>query len=355
MILFRYLYKRIGCSILFLLSAFSAILLFVLLMNELKEVGKGHYTLSLALGYCLLQLPAQIYEFFPIILFLSGLFALGDLAVRHELIVMRISGLTRSRFATYLILIAFLCSLSACVLFESITPITQRIANAVKDLSVSRGRFLKQGATVWLKETDYYIYIEDFISKTIFKNVVLYRVNSDQRLISVGTMSWLKRVAGHWQANNYRETKFQANQLQINQSNTRVLPLDLSSAWFQHSANQMIATEMSLFELSERIRQLRTSMVDLYAWRYNLYHRVSQPLASVILLLLSAPFVMGSLRYCRLSVRIIFGLFSGILYHFFCKFCYATGLIYQIEPSVIYLMPLLIFILISSYFWRRYV
>ena len=88
----RYLAREIYKATAFVFVAFLALFAFFDLINELDDVGKGHYRLQHAFLFVLLSLPGHVYELFPIAVLIGTLYALPTLAANSEYTVMRVSG-----------------------------------------------------------------------------------------------------------------------------------------------------------------------------------------------------------------------------------------------------------------------
>ena len=62
----KYFAREIARSVLFVLLAFVALLAFFDIVNEVKSVGIGGYTLVNALYYVFLGIPGNVYEYMPL-------------------------------------------------------------------------------------------------------------------------------------------------------------------------------------------------------------------------------------------------------------------------------------------------
>src|SRR5580698_11107689 len=83
---------------LLLVSAVLTVLFSLLeFVDQLHDVGKGHYRLIDALVYVLLTAPARLLQLMPAAMLFACLFALGGLAARSELTVMRAGGVSAGR------------------------------------------------------------------------------------------------------------------------------------------------------------------------------------------------------------------------------------------------------------------
>ena len=88
----RYIGKSILGTIfatLFMLVGLSAIIKFV---EQFRSVGKGTYDIWQAIAYTVLTMPKDVETFFPMAALLGALIALGNLASRCELVVIRSCG-----------------------------------------------------------------------------------------------------------------------------------------------------------------------------------------------------------------------------------------------------------------------
>src|SRR5664279_4005841 len=90
----RYIGKTILQTILIVLFAVSGIQLFVMMIAELGDIGHNHYTTLSAFFYVPLNLPDELYSFFPMIGLIGILMGFGVLANHSELIVLQSSGMS---------------------------------------------------------------------------------------------------------------------------------------------------------------------------------------------------------------------------------------------------------------------
>src|SRR6185295_7050358 len=88
----RYIGREVLASILLIFSALVMLFAFFDLIHELGDVGRGGYTITAALLFVALQLPARMYELFPVATLIGTLFGLAQLVSSSEYTVMRASG-----------------------------------------------------------------------------------------------------------------------------------------------------------------------------------------------------------------------------------------------------------------------
>src|SRR5690606_21993637 len=88
--------------LLLLLILFS----FLALAEELEDVGQGAYTTFDALRAVAYTAPRRIVDLMPVTMLVGGLIGLGAMANHHELIAARAAGMSRSRIARPVLLLA---------------------------------------------------------------------------------------------------------------------------------------------------------------------------------------------------------------------------------------------------------
>ena len=99
----RYIGKNIIASSLLALIVLTAIFTFFSLVDQLDDTGRGNYGVFQAIEYVLLTIPRLTYELFPIATVIGCMAGLGILANNNELMIFRISGLSKLQLAYSLI------------------------------------------------------------------------------------------------------------------------------------------------------------------------------------------------------------------------------------------------------------
>ena len=93
-ILHRYIARTVVVSILLVMVMVLALSFFIGLLTEFQDIGVGDYGFSEAIIHAVLRLPADLYQFFPMVALLGGVLALGLLTQHQELTIMRASGVS---------------------------------------------------------------------------------------------------------------------------------------------------------------------------------------------------------------------------------------------------------------------
>ncbi len=118
----RYIGREVLASILLIFSALVMLFAFFDLIHELGDVGRGGYTITAALLFVALQLPARMYELFPVATLIGTLFGLAQLVSSSEYTVMRASGASLLQVGWALIRIGIPLALVTFLAGEFVAP-----------------------------------------------------------------------------------------------------------------------------------------------------------------------------------------------------------------------------------------
>jgi len=118
----RYLATEIYRSSSVVLMALVGLFSFFALVDDLDQVGRGGFKLYHLLFLELLALPTRIYDILPIGLLIGAILALAGLAQRHELVILRVSGVSGMRLLGMLWLVSVPVMILAIMLAEWLTP-----------------------------------------------------------------------------------------------------------------------------------------------------------------------------------------------------------------------------------------
>ena len=74
----RYIVSEVITATLFVFAALIGLFTLLDMIKELKDYGQGNYRMLQILGYVLLSVPGHIYEVFPIVVLIGGIFAMAQ-------------------------------------------------------------------------------------------------------------------------------------------------------------------------------------------------------------------------------------------------------------------------------------
>jgi lipopolysaccharide export system permease protein len=73
------------------------------------------------------------------------------------------------------------------------------------------------------------------------------------------------------------------------------------------------------------------------------WHRILQPLATLVMMLLAVPFAFGQLRSTTRSLRLLVGILLGFGFYILNEFFGPISIVYQFPPVLAASLPMLVF------------
>ncbi|VCU70095.1 Lipopolysaccharide export system permease protein LptG [Pigmentiphaga humi] len=122
------IYRHSAVVLLALVGLFS----FFAVVDDLDQVGRGGFKLYHLIFLEVLALPTRVYDILPIGLLIGAILALAGLAQRHELVILRVSGVSGMRLLGMLWLVSVPVMVLALVLAEWLTPAAEIKLNETK-------------------------------------------------------------------------------------------------------------------------------------------------------------------------------------------------------------------------------
>jgi lipopolysaccharide export system permease protein len=110
---------------------------------------------------------------------------------------------------------------------------------------------------------------------------------------------------------------------------------------------------LSLLDLSKYIDFLKHNRQKSQEFELAFWGRVVNPLVTFIMLLVSAPFVIGIKRGISMGGRLLIGVVIGMSFNIIDSIVGHLGLIYNINPILVAFTPSLLVLAIAIYALRR--
>jgi lipopolysaccharide export system permease protein len=338
----------------FLLVLFIIGFLFSLFefFGQLDDVGTGNYQLGDALCFVLFTLPGRILDLIPESILLGGIVTLGLLADNNELLAMQAGGISVYRICGSVMAAAVLPMLAFGLLGEFIVPPLEQHARlrrlaALADTDIS---FAKTG--FWARNGSFFIHVRKIRPGGIPTNVDIFEWGPEGRL----RMFMHARKAVITEGRRWVLTDIE--QKTVTGQGVTSQSLDSFALEALLSTEQMAIQELPPETLSPsdlyqytRILQERGQNADQYKMVF--WQKMSTPLATVAMVLVSFTFVFGPIRAITAGHRIMKGSIVGIVLHFFNQSIGHLGLLLAVNPAITSITPAVIVICISVWLLSR--
>ena len=323
------------------------------LVDQLHDVGKGRYRLIDALAYVLLTAPARLLQLMPASMLLACLFALGTLATRSELTVMRSSGVSPYRIVGWVFKLAGWGVVSLFLMAEFVIPPAQALAQTerVSRLS-SAGGALRSGNSFWAEGDQQYLNVRRFAYGDVPSDIYLYEFAATGELKSLVHADRADvRPDGTWLLEEVSRKRF---------SSTRVETDRLASlAWHpflrprQASLLILPPESMQPTELYQYVRELERRHRPPARYAQELWAKIDIPFAMAAMIMIAIPFVFGPLRTRSSGQRMIIGAMIGIVFSLIQQITTYLGVLLNLSPALTATLPSLLLMAVALYIFRR--
>jgi len=270
-ILDRYIAKTLLKYSLSVMVILVGIFAFFKFLEELDDIGRAGYTLMDALAYIGLLVPSITYMLSSLIILLGAILGLGYLASNSELIIMRGAGIPVTEITKTTLKISVTFIVIMIMFGEFIVPISSDYANKYRAQALGQRVVTSSQQGFWIKDSDHFIHVDRNINGQVFNKVTLIKLKTPGDLDSVV----------------YSDTaNFDGKVVELQQSDTYQIDTSNPIAMIEKQRLKKYITEVA-FE---------------------------KPLALIAMIILSIPFVFGSLRDSTLGRKIFMGVVISLFF-----------------------------------------
>ena len=345
----RYLGRAVLSGASIALLALTAVTAFFAFLGELGDLGKGSgpdgqggYGLGDALLFTWYVLPRITYEMFPMAALLGSLLGLGALASNSELIVMRAVGLSIGRIVRAATTAGLLLMLLAVAIGEGLAPISDRMAQTVRNQALSETVSFRGRLGYWVRDGRDFVNIRELAGPEEIRRITLFRFNAALELehwIEAERAVW--SPDGTWMLESVRDSRISPEGVEHTYSER----MPWASGLLPDMINVAVAKPetLAIWELRAFVRYFENNGQDASRFELAFWKKLILPLSSIVMVMLAVPFVFGSLRDTGTGQRILVGMLVGIGFHIANSSLSNLGLLQGVPPLWSAASPTLLF------------
>ncbi|MSP27882.1 MAG: LPS export ABC transporter permease LptG [Methylococcales bacterium] len=339
-------------------GSFIALILLLTLFNlftfsdELSDLGKGGYGLKQIFYYLALTSPTVFYELMPASALLGSLFILGAMGNNHEIIAMRAAGLSVFGIIKAVLLAGIVLVTISIIVGEFVAPDAQKEAQVIKATIDGKKVMLNDLYGLWLREDKRFINVRQIQDNGDLADISIYDTDEQQHLYQA-THADLAIFLGHqqWWLKNIKRSLISTEQIQSSTEEEQLLQSNISPDLLKLAV--VNPNNLSLIDLAKYVDFLKTNHQKSQQFELAFWGRIVNPLVVFIMLLVSAPFVIGIKRGISAGGRMLIGVVIGMGFNIIDKIVGHLGLIYDLNPPLIAFLPSLTILALSVYAIRR--
>lgn len=350
-ILDRYIAKTVLTSVGLVTLMLIGLQLFILFVDQLGDLGRADYGIIQAAFFVLLQIPYQVYLFFPMASLLGCLIGLGVMANHSELVVMRASGMSILQITGAVLKASVLLIVLVTALGETIVPYLSHYANDYKTSAVSGGQALRTSKGFWLRYNNDFISVGLVLPHNELRDIYQFRFDQEHHLKLARYISEAKYTSSGWIAIQVQQTEFESHK-----TKTQTFPKlkwDVSVKPKILAINSVEPDEMTLHELNRYIREQKHSYQNAHTYQFAFLQRIIQPFTTMVMMILAIPFIFGPLRSSSMGSKLLVGAAVGFGFHILNRFFGPVSTVFQFPPELAAVGPTLFFALLGIYLMRR--
>lgn len=323
------------------------------LFDEVAGVN-DRYSMVDAVGYVLLTFPRHIYDLLPMTALMGSLIGLGILASSNELVVMQAAGIKAGRIVWAVMKPALVLMLAGLLMGEFLVPDLELKAEVNKNLANSDQVVMASSGT-WQRDGEDFLHFNAIEPEGILYGVSIYRFN-DEHFMTTNTFAEEARYAnGGWLLTEVKQTFFTQDDRGI-QSQTQYLDelvwqSDLSPELLQLLI--MDSDQLTISDLYGYAQRFTRQGQDPSAYLLSFWEKLLQPVTTAALVLVAISFIFGPLREATMGARVFSGVMFGLGFIILQRVFNTVGIIYQLNPLLAVLTPIVMTLAIGVILLRR--
>ncbi len=360
-ILDRYIGRAILTTSMLVLLTLVALAGIFGFISELDDVGKGNYTLWHALQYIFLTLPSKAYLLFAPAVLLGSLLGLGALASNSELTVMRAAGISNSRIIRAVLITGVALMLLIALLGETIMPKAEQIAEEIRLTALEERLSVKGRNGLWIKSGQRYVNISTVMPDFTLLGVHIHEFEGVELVKSIRAARAMRVTdskSNDWSLQEVETSFFDAAQVQTTQTDEQLWSEIAGETGQKSDLPSLISVDvlkslkgstesLSARNLYDQMRYLKENQLDSRNVELAFWTKIASPLATMVMLMLSLPFVFASQRSGGAGQKIFIGIMLGIIYVLVNKLLTQLALANGMSPLISAALPLVCFLVVA--------
>jgi lipopolysaccharide export system permease protein len=306
--------------------------------DELKDLGKGNYGLKQIFYYLALTSPRVLFELVPASGLIGSIFVLGAMGNNRELVAMQASGLSVLGIIRATMLAGLVLVTASVLIGEFIAPLGEKLGQKIKMSAINEQVVMNSKYGLWLREGSSYVNVRQAEDDGVFSDISIYELDGQHRLhraIHADKATFLGNKT--WRLANIKQSTVSTQQILVGQQ--------AEQTWKSSIAPNLLKivvvdpNNLSLYDLAMYVDFLKGNHQKSHIYEAAFWARAVSPLTTFVMLLVSAPFVVGIHRGINVGARIMVGITIGMGFNIVDKIVNHMGLIYSLNPPLMALLP----------------
>lgn len=347
----RYIARQVILASALTLVVLLSLLVLVHFVDELDHVGQGSFQTLDAFLVAALSAPRLSFEAFPAAALLGSLLGLGGLAARGELIAMRAAGVSLTQLVVAVVKAGAIMMLTVFLIGELLGPVAENAAVQRKALKQHEQIVLKTRHGFWARDGENFVNIRRILPGAAVEDVTLYRFNAKGELAQATHADRAVYRDGAWQLLDVQERYLDQDRVVTRHEDSRAWGAVLDPALLTLVVAK--PAMLPLWDLARYIRFMQENGQNATEYRVAFWSKLSTPLATLVMMILAVPFVLGSLRSAGRGQQVFLGALLGTGYYLLSRAMAFGAIAYDLNPLVTSMVPAALFLGLALLALRR--
>lgn len=351
MIVYRYVALQILSGLVITTAVLLPLFSFLDLLDQLDDVGKGTYQIRDAFLYTAWLLPRRFIQLSPFIALLGTVVALGKLAAHSELNALRIAGMSPVRISLIPLGVGLVFLVVVALMEHFVAPQLQQKAIATRAVALDKSVELGRNLGIWSRDRRNVLRIGEMVHTRRAADVEIMVFDRDGLL-----ESYIFAGNANFTASDMWELRGVTIKTMAGEQIKTVHMESMQWTSFVEPDQIPILTKspesLSPVELFEHVRFLRATNQEANAFALALWRKAGGAITTIAMVLLSIPFVFGSVR-TGLGNKLVFAAMIGIGVYLFDQIVSNVGLMLHLSPALTALAPGVLLVILANLWLRR--
>ncbi len=334
--------------------ALLALVILLLLFNvvdELDRVNRGGYRVLDALLVALLIVPRYLFEVFPVSALLGSLLGLGGLATGSELVAMRAAGFSVRNIAFSVLKVGMLMMLVVGIFGELVAPPAERYAQQLRAERLSGQPTLSSRFGFWARDRHAFINIRRPDGGRRPGDIYIYEFDGEGRLHLISHADLAEFRDNHWILRGIEQSELSSQRVKARRLSWARWDTTLDPALLR--VVEVRPTMLPIWDLYDYIGFMRSNGQSASDYEVAFWLKVVNPVATLAMLFLAVPLVVGHVRAMSIGQRIFTGAVIGAAFFLVNRALSYMSVVYGIPPALSAFLPSLVLVGVTAFLLRR--
>ncbi len=319
-----------------LLPLFSALDL----VKELDDIEEGGYRLIQAVEVVMMTLPRRVVELAPFIALLGGIAALGQLAMTHELSVLRAAGVSVIRISlTTLLAGVILAALVSLIDEFAASPLQQKALQIrAQALALTDRDKTDEDQSLWARRENDYARINRLRGDRVPTRLEIFSFDDNQHLKQYISAEYAEIREGRaWLLHNTWVKTWEAE----HETSQHVDTMPWISIFPETRLNEISfpPESFSARQLDHYIHFLQDTRQPAGQYQVALWQKLGTPVLTLAMILFAVPFAFSQTRSSGLGSKLSIGAITGLLIYMANSIIASLGILYKLNPILVGTLP----------------